>query len=76
MNSDHSGNDRAAVRSRTELSRRNFLRGVGVSLALPAFDSLISPSAVGRGYRRGRRTGDHADRAPRCGWRMSTFPMA
>jgi Protein of unknown function (DUF1552) len=39
----------AADKSRTDLSRRTFLRGVGVSLALPAFESLIAPGAIAAG---------------------------
>jgi Protein of unknown function (DUF1552) len=47
MKPDHSHNVRPAARPRTNLSRRHFLRGVGVSLALPAFESLIAPRSVG-----------------------------
>ncbi len=41
MNRKYSPNDQSAAGSRTELSRRIFLRGVGVSLALPTLESLI-----------------------------------
>ncbi len=47
MKSDHPHDDRLAGRRRTDLSRRNFLQGVGVALALPAFESLVSPSLLG-----------------------------
>ena len=50
MKPDHPHNDRLAARRRTELSRRDFLRGVGVSLALPAFESL-DLAEPGRGGR-------------------------
>ena len=58
MNSNHSVHRRSANTSQTDLSRRNFLRGVGVSLAVPALPSLVSSSAVAAGCRRGRRTRD------------------
>jgi hypothetical protein len=35
--------DRQAGQRRRHLSRRGFLRGVGVSLVLPAFETLVSP---------------------------------
>jgi hypothetical protein len=45
MITEHPQHDRPA-RGGLDLSRRNFLRGVGVSLALPAFESLVSPSLL------------------------------
>ena len=39
-NLPHDGDDLTLGPRQTRLSRRHFLRGVGVSLALPAFDSL------------------------------------
>jgi Protein of unknown function (DUF1552) len=46
MKPDHSHDDKPGARPRTDLSRRHFLRGVGVSLALPAFESLIAGRSV------------------------------
>ena len=44
MKPEHPHNDRSAAGPRTGVSRRNFLRGVGVSLALPTFESLVAAS--------------------------------
>src|SRR6516225_5451831 len=46
MKPDHPHDDRHAARHRTDLCRRGFLRGVGVSLALPAFESFASPRLI------------------------------
>jgi hypothetical protein len=46
MNPEHPHNDQVDAQRRAELSRRNFLRGAGVSLALPAFESLLRSTAV------------------------------
>jgi hypothetical protein len=46
MKPDQAESGPAAAARQTELSRRTFLRGVGVSLALPAFESLVAQSAV------------------------------
>jgi hypothetical protein len=46
MNPDQAENGSALAANRTELSRRTFLRGVGVSLALPAFESLAVRGAL------------------------------
>jgi Protein of unknown function (DUF1552) len=43
MNSSPPHDHSHAARRRAGASRRDFLRGVGVTLALPAFESLISP---------------------------------
>src|SRR5262249_23604537 len=44
MKPDHSL-DEAQARRRAELSRRRFLRGMGISMALPAFESLLAKGA-------------------------------
>jgi hypothetical protein len=46
MNSDQPDLDRLAAERRLSLSRRHFMRGVGVSLALPAFGSLATRSST------------------------------
>ena len=51
-----------AFLTRTHLSRRTFLRGMGVSLALPLLDSMI-PAATALGPDGGRRRADAARRA-------------
>jgi hypothetical protein len=44
MKPDHS-HEEAIAQRRASLSRRRFLRGMGVSMALPAFESLLSKGA-------------------------------
>ncbi|HKI21676.1 MAG TPA: DUF1552 domain-containing protein, partial [Isosphaeraceae bacterium] len=46
MKQEHPHKDTVAGQGHDSSSRRSFLRGVGVSLALPAFDSLLSSSSV------------------------------
>jgi len=46
MKQDHPHNHAVSPLRPDSLSRRSFLRGVGVSLALPAFDSLLSLGSV------------------------------
>jgi hypothetical protein len=43
MTQDHSQSEAVAARRQFDLSRRSFLRGAGVALALPAFESLGLP---------------------------------
>jgi len=46
MKQDHPHTGAVAAARHDSQSRRSFLRGVGVSLALPAFDSLLSRGSV------------------------------
>jgi hypothetical protein len=46
MNQDRFHDERNEAARRASVSRRSFLRGVGVSMALPAFDSFWSPEAA------------------------------
>jgi Protein of unknown function (DUF1552) len=49
MRQDHSQRDSVDIRHPGEASRRAFLRGAGVALALPAFESLLAPGAIAAG---------------------------
>jgi len=49
MRQDHSQRDSVKIQHSGEPSRRTFLRGAGVALALPAFESLLTPGAVAAG---------------------------
>jgi hypothetical protein len=49
MTQDHSQESTVKVQHHGELSRRTFLRGLGVALALPPFESLVIPGAVAGG---------------------------
>jgi hypothetical protein len=49
MRQDHSQRDSARNRHSDGASRRAFLRGAGVALALPAFESLVSQGALAAG---------------------------
>jgi hypothetical protein len=49
MRQDHSRTDLVAARDSNLASRRAFLRSAGVGLALPAFESLLTPGAVAAG---------------------------
>ena len=44
MKPDHS-HDQVIAARRAELSRRRFLRGMGISMALPAFESMLAKGA-------------------------------
>jgi hypothetical protein len=44
MKPDHS-HDEAIARRRADLSRRRFLRGMGITMALPAFESMLAKGA-------------------------------
>ena len=57
--------DEARAQRPCRLSRRHFLRGVGVSMAMPAFESLLPRVCRGRRRRRCRgAAGDNAERGP------------
>jgi hypothetical protein len=49
MRQDQSQRDSAQNQHSGEASRRAFLRGAGVALALPAFESLLTPGATAAG---------------------------
>ena len=76
MKPDHS-HDEVIARRRAELSRRQFLRGMGVSMALPAFESML---AKGAGAAMAGAAGPRCRRPRRpvrpCGRPSSTCPTA
>ena len=58
------------------LSRRHFLRGVGVSIALPTLPSLMTRAARAEARESRRPVERRLPPVRRCGWRSCRSPTA